>query len=196
MGVPKKFHGLCMKDFYTNDNKSLENIRDFLLEYTSNLDEQFKNCHGIFLYGSNGTGKTFTASMIVKEAYRRRYTAKRTTFVEYIQQYTKMWGAKDPEEKELLELDFYNYYKAVEFLVLEEIGKEVDSKIATPILEDLLRYREDKGYVTIICTNLKPSVIEDKYGASVSSIIKGNMTPIKLEGQDKREEEFKERVEE
>jgi hypothetical protein len=59
-----------------------------------------------------------------------------------------------------------------------------------------LRYREDKGYVTIICTNLKPSVIEDKYGASVSSIIKGNMTPIKLEGQDKREEEFKERVEE
>ena len=35
--------------------------------------------------------------------------------------------------------NLYQNYKNVEFLVLEEVGKEIDSKIAKPILEDLLR---------------------------------------------------------
>ena len=69
-------------------------------------------------------------------------------------------------------------------------GKEVDSKASAPILEDLLRYREDNGLVTVICTNLSPKDIENRYGVSVSSLLKGNMTPIKIEGVDKRKEYY------
>ena len=70
--------------------------------------------------------------------------------------------------------------------MLEEVGKEIDSKITKPILEDLLRYREEKGLVTIICTNLTIKDLEDLYGASIMSLIKGNMTPIKITGKDRR----------
>ena len=142
------------------------------------------------------THNTFLASMMVIEAYRCRYSARRVTFSEYISRYTSMWGAKTPEEKELLEDVFYNSYKAVEFLVLEEVGKELDTKLGAPVLEDLLRYREDNSLVTVICANLPPSEIKDRYGASVSSLLKGNMTPILIEGRDKRQEYYKDRTEE
>lgn len=195
MGVPKKFHELCIEDFCTFDDKDLAKVRDYVEDYLDRLPEAFSNNEGLFLYGSNGVGKTFIACMIVKEAYRRRYTSRRVTFVEYMSSYTRMWGAKTPDEKEYLEQEFYNNYKAVEFLVLEEIGKEIDSKVAAPILEDCLRYREDHGLVTVICTNLDLSEVKNRYGASVYSLLKGNMTPICIEGRDKRREFYSDRLE-
>ena len=196
MGVPKKMHDLCIEDFDTYDEEDLLTVRNFISEYLDNISDKFENNQGLFMYGSNGVGKTFLASMIVIEAYRCRYSARRVTFSEYISRYTSMWGAKTPEEKELLEDVFYNSYKAVEFLVLEEVGKELDTKLGAPVLEDLLRYREDNSLVTVICANLPPSEIKDRYGASVSSLLKGNMTPILIEGRDKRQEYYKDRTEE
>lgn len=140
MGVPKKYHTLSMEDFDTYNERDLIKVRDFIKDYISDVYRVFEDNQGLFLFGSNGVGKTFIACMIVKEAYRFRYSARRVTFVEYVSAYTKMWGAKSPDEKEYLEQEFYNKYKAVEFLVIEEIGKEVDSKITAPILEDCLRY--------------------------------------------------------
>ena len=130
------------------------------------------------------------ACIIAKEAYKRRYSTRRVTFVDYMSRYTLMWGAKSIEEKESAEYDLYNNYKAVEFLVLEEVGKEVDSKASAPILEDLLRYREDNGLVTIMCTNLSPKDIESRYGVSVFSLMRGTMTPVRIEGIDKRKEHY------
>ena len=78
--------------------------------------------------------------------------------------------------------------------IQEEVGKEVDSKASAPILEDLLRYREDNGLVTILCTNLSPKDLEKRYGVSVASLLKGNMTPIRIEGIDKRKEHYDKKV--
>lgn len=195
MGVPKRFHDMCIEDFLTYKQKDLVKVRDYIQDYLNRLPEVFDNNEGLFLYGSNGVGKTFIACMIVKEAYRRRYTSRRVTFVEYISAYTRMWGARTPDEKELLEQEFYNNYKAVEFLVIEEIGKEIDSKVAAPILEDCLRYREDHGLVTIICTNLDIQEMKERYGASSYSLMQGNMTPVLIEGKDKRREFYSDRLE-
>lgn len=126
------------------------------------------------------------SSIILKEAYRHRYTSRRSTFVEYVDKYTKVWNAKSADEKATLEDELYTYYKAVEFLVLEEVGKEIDSKVSAPILEDLLRYREDNGLVTIVCTNLNISLMTERYGESCISLLKGNTTPVMIECEDKR----------
>ena len=139
------------------------------------------------MYGSNGTGKTSIASIIIKEAYKHRYTAKRMTWVDYMTLYTRAWGCNNFELKMHTE-DVIKDIKDREFLVLEEIGKEQDNKLAMTLLEDLLRHREDKGFPTIICTNLAPKSVVERYGASIESLIKGNMTPIKLVGKDNRKE--------
>lgn len=191
IGIPKKFHEARIEDFNTYDNSDLEGVQDCIARYISYMNWQtLDKLGGLFLFGSNGVGKTLIACIVAKEAYKHRYSTRRVTFVDYMSKYTLVWSARSVEEKESAEDDLFNNYKAVEFLVLEEVGKEVDSKASAPILEDLLRYREDNGLVTVICTNLSPKDIENRYGISVSSLLKGNMTPIKIEGVDKRKEYY------
>lgn len=184
-GVPVKFFDTVIEDFKDYGNPSLVNVRNFVIKYLKNLPQMFDENKGIFLFGSNGVGKSMIASIIVKEAYVCRYTSKRATFTEYISEYTRIWDVPKNEKADV-ETNFYNNYKAVEFLALEEIGKEIDTKISMPILEDLLRYREDNRLVTIICTNLSPNELSERYGNSINSLIRGNMTPIKIFGNDKR----------
>ena len=194
IGIPKKFHNTTIEDFKTNRSEDLEEVQDCVARYISNMRfQELENLGGLCLFGSNGVGKTMLACIVAKEAYKHRYSTRRVTFVEYMSRYTLVWGARSIEEKESAEDDLYNNYKAVEFLVLEEVGKEVDSKASAPILEDLLRYREDNGLVTILCTNLSPKDLESRYGVSVSSLLKGNMTPIRIEGIDKRKEQYNKR---
>jgi DNA replication protein DnaC len=182
MGVPKALLDLSLEDLDLN-----EKILDYVQGYIDNIDNSFKYNKGLFLYGSNGTGKTSIASIIIKEAYKHRYTAKRMTWVDYMTLYTRAWGCNNFELKMHTE-DVIKDIKDREFLVLEEIGKEQDNKLAMTLLEDLLRHREDKGFPTIICTNLAPKSVVERYGASIESLIKGNMTPIKLVGKDNRKE--------
>ena len=192
IGIPPKFHSATLSDFETFGNSGLKKVKSFMIEYAQSLcDKELKDIGGIFLYGSNGVGKTMLSCLILKQAYICRYSARRATFVEYMTKYTSEWSARNTDEREAAEDALYSQYKAVEFLVLEEVGKEIDSKVAAPILEDLLRYREDKGFVTIMCSNLSPKAIKERYGESVYSLMQGNMTPIKIEGSDNRKEYFK-----
>jgi DNA replication protein DnaC len=192
IGVPEKFHSFSLGDFDANKLGALARIKDFVAGYIEDIDGNFSKNMGILFYGSNGTGKTTLASIVIREAYRLRYTARRVTFVEYIDRYAAGWG-KSAGEREVADDEFYTYYKSVEFLCLEEVGKEIDSKIAAPILEDCLRYREDRRLVTIACTNLSPGDLCDRYGQSVHSLLTGNMTPIQMDFMDKRQKAFGER---
>lgn len=193
IGIPKSFRGNTLKDFDVKGKSELKKVKGLVQAYIEDLDSNFENNKGLFLYGSNGVGKTMLSSIILKEAYRHRYTSRRSTFVEYVDKYTKVWNAKSAEEKTTLEDELYTYYKAVEFLVLEEVGKEIDSKVSAPILEDLLRYREDNGLVTIVCTNLNIFLMTERYGESCISLLKGNTTPVMIECEDKRATIFKKR---
>lgn len=193
IGIPKSFRSNTLKDFDVKGKSELKKVKGLVQAYIEDLDNNFENNKGLFLYGSNGVGKTMLSSIILKEAYRHRYTSRRSTFVEYVDKYTKVWNAKSAEEKATLEDELYTYYKAVEFLVLEEVGKEIDSKVSAPILEDLLRYREDNGLVTIVCTNLNIPLMTERYGESCISLLKGNTTPVMIECEDKRATIFKKR---
>ena len=193
IGIPKQFVDKDIEDFDTFDDEQFKAVKKFAIEYIANIPDNFENCRGLYLYGSNGTGKSFIASVIIKEAYRRRYSAYRVTFANYIGSYTRLWSSKDLAEKEELEADLYRY-KAAEFLALEEVGKEIESSVTAPILEDLIRYREDKGLPTIICTNLRMKNLQGQYGESVYSLLMGNTTPVKIEGKDQRLDYFNKRI--
>lgn len=190
MGVPRRFCDKTLKDYNTYNKQSLVSIKRFVNDYIINLENNMKEGRGICFIGSNGVGKSFLSCIILKEVYKHRYSCRRITFSSYITAYTESWGA-NKSEKDVIESELFEKYKGVEFLVLEEIGKEIDSKIAKPILEDLLRYREENGLVTVICTNLTPSTIKELYGASICSLINGNMTVIVIDSEDKRQEVFK-----
>ena len=177
-GVPSRLHDLYLEDLEVEDK-----IKQYVLCYTEHLDKVYKEGKGIYFFGNNGVGKTTLACMILKECYTYRYTCKRITFMDYVSLYTRAWG--DSEAKQEVE-DAINKIKSREFLCIEEIGKENDTKVAVNVLEDLLRYREDNSLPTIICTNLSPKAIKERYGNSIYSLLKGNCVPIKVTGEDKR----------
>lgn len=191
MGVPKRFVDKTIKDFNTYGKKSLKLTKEFVKEYIENIDDNIADSKGICFIGSNGVGKSYLSCIILKEAYRHRYSCRRVTFSSYISAYTESWGA-GKSERDAIEQDLLDKYKGVEFLVLEEIGKEIDSKIAKPILEDLLRYREEHGLVTLMCTNMTPELIKEMYGTSITSLINGNMTVVFIDSEDRRGEVFDE----
>lgn len=193
MGVPRTYCELTLADYNDYGNEKLQQVKDFVRDYVVNIHENLQCNKGIFFYGSNGVGKSMLSCIILREAYLNRYSCKRVTFSEYINEYTRVWNARTVAEKEDLEEVFYQYFKSVELLVLEEVGKELDTKLSATVLEDLLRYREEKGLATIICTNVAPKEIVEKYGASIGSLIKGNFTPINIVGTDNRMNKFKER---
>lgn len=193
IGIPKTFINKSLEDFVTRGSSALSDVKKLVKSYIDSIDDNFENNKGLFMYGSNGVGKTMLSCIILKEAYRHRYTSRRTTFVEYINKYTRVWDAKNSDERDIFEDELYTYYKSAEFLVLEEVGKEIDSKVAAPILEDLLRYREDHGLVTIICTNLNIKLMTERYGESCISLLRGNTTPVMIECSDKRVQAFKRR---
>ena len=193
IGIPKSFIDTTIEDFIAKSDE-LKEVKSLVQQYIKDIDFNFDNNKGLFLCGSNGVGKTMLSCIILKEAYKHRYTSRRTTFVEYIDKYTRVWSSKNSEEKETFEDELYTYYKSVEFLVLEELGKEIDSKVAAPILEDLLRYREDKGLVTILCTNLNTETLSERYGESCMSLLKGNTIPVTIQSKDVRNSAFKKRI--
>ena len=193
-GIPKHLIEVSVNDLDDFGSEERRKFVDFMTNYLNNINSVFQNNQGLFLFGSNGVGKSFCSCLIVKMAYAYRYTSRRCTFMEYITEYTRLWNIKNADEKEQAEGMFYHKYKAVEFLVLEEIGKELDTKLSPTVLEDLLRYREERGLVTSICTNLEPKDVIERYGNSVGSLIKGNFTPIRIVGSDKRTQSYAERV--
>lgn len=187
MGVPKKFCDKTLDDF--KEYKGVVEAKRFVKNYIDNLEENLDRGRGIFFCGSNGVGKSFLSCLILKEAYRHRYSCRRVTFSVYVKAYTESWGA-NKSERDVLEQDLLDKYKGVEFLVLEEVGKEIDSKVVKPILEDLLRYREEQGLATVICCNIELHVFREYYGNSIASLVKGNQTTIKITADDRRFEVF------
>lgn len=175
-GIPVSYVGYTLKDFKASTEKF-----NFYRTYLENLHSMYKDRVCIFQTGANGTGKTLLASLVVKEGYRLRYNTYMTTLASYISLLFK--ANKSFEEEKLL-----RYIKNCDFLVLDEVGKEnfTSTKSNINVLEELLRTATQTGQVIIINTNLVLKDFEELYGASITSLIKGDFTILKFKGEDYR----------
>ena len=72
MGVPRRFASMTLDDFKVDGSEDLRKVKNFVGDFITDLDYNIRMNQGIFFYGSNGVGKSMLASLILKEAYRRR----------------------------------------------------------------------------------------------------------------------------
>jgi len=153
----------------------------------TNIDLMFDDCVNLMFYGKNGSGKTYCASLIVKEAYVQRYTSLIITF----QSLLDIQFKKDADEKQ----ELTNLYQNAEFLVIDEVGKETQAKSGynLTMFEEILRVRDTKGFPTIICNNMDLDTMYSKYGNSVASLIKGNFVKLEFKDGDHRYKTTQER---
>lgn len=180
IGIPSEFIPKTLNDFKVFGDPA---FKDLVSDYMSTIDQNFVENVGLFISGSNGQGKTFATSLILKEAYRHRYSCRRATLQHYINFYHKTWSRDDTGEYQ----DYFERnFMLPEFMVIDEVGKETETKYSNSIFEDLLRVREEKELPTILCTNYSATDFQNRYDSSITSLVRGNTIPIKAVGKDNR----------
>lgn len=173
-----------------HDYEGPQAIVDGIKKYTDNIAEFSRQGMGLYLSGDIGTGKTMLANLVMKWLVHQGYTCFATTFAQMIEMYTAGWTDKD--EKAWFQRKFLNS----QFLLLDDIGKERDTKIALneTTFDAVLRQRVSNGRPTFITTNLTAGDLQDGYGASILSLIKEQSLEEIVAGQDYRPKANERRV--
>lgn len=178
-GVPKEFFKADLDEYPIDADK-----KEIFQRYIDNIAEMVDDQVNLTLYGSNGSGKTYLTSILVKEAYRRRYTSFRVTLETFIQLHFK----QEDHLKEKLQKIY-----SCEILVIDEVGKETIMKNDFNIVkfEELLRQRDTDGLVTILCMNLPlegANGFYKQYGNSIKDLTEGNSLKIEFVGDSNRKQ--------
>lgn len=183
-GIPSEFWLTKLDDLVLHDD-----IESAVKSYIFDLPANYVVGQGLFLLGSNGTGKSHIASIILQIAYKKRFTIRYTTLNSLVPLGVKSGYSEDAEEM------YYEFLKA-DFLVIDEIGKEQEGekRANVTILEEVLRYRNMKELPTILITNLQIEDFSERYGKSIISLIMQRFMDITISGEDFRKKQYKSKL--
>ena len=181
-GIHKKWQDKTAKDF-TNDLESLEIVR----KYLGNVWSHYKKGVGIYLYGSNGVGKTLLLNIVFKELIRLKFSARIISMSELITKFTSGWHNEETR------MSLERTLKEVQFLGIEEIGKEYKNKqtkestsVGLHVLDTIIRHRINESKPIWITSNVHPDQIAEMYSEDIASMLREVAIPLKVLGKDYR----------
>lgn len=152
-----------------------------LYDYLNNYHAMLSNGLGMMLSGDPGVGKTLIVMLGGKELVKLGCSVYATTMAEMIEQFTAGW--KDNEEKDIFEKKVVKS----KILVLDDIGKEFQSKLTHPTLDYVLRQRVMNARPTLITTNIHPANFGHRYGTAILSLLSERSLSYHVEGADFRQ---------
>lgn len=148
---------------------------------------------GLFLWGPFGHGKTGAAAVIIMELRRRGYTGLFVEASEYVDKVMQ-------RETFDFETSWSERARDVDVLVLDDLGTEHHDAAGAieRMMEGLLRYRLQRGRVTILTSNISPMKLgphteEDRrvdgpYRGKFVEVIREALFPIEVRGRSLRED--------
>lgn len=176
-GIGVKYQRLDWSDF-AGDESALDQISDYILKH----DQMLRRGMGLLLSGPLGTGKTFLATMVLKELIKRGYNCWATTFANTIEAFTATWG--NQEEKQW----FAKRFMYSQVLLLDDLGRDLrtGNNLPQSTFDSILRTRVQEGRTTLITTNMSMRELETGYGSAVLSLLKEVSLRIEFGGTDFR----------
>lgn len=176
MNIGRRYWPAQMSDFEESEFKSL------MRKYAGDLERQFHEGWGLFIYGANGVGKTHASCALLKEIASQGYStycilsdALKAAYID---------GARFDSDNTIIQR-----VESVDFLLLEDLGKEYNgngSGFAELCFENLLRKRCRELLPTMITTNLSPIAFKERYKQSAASLAMECMVAVELRGSDRR----------
>lgn len=164
--------------------KMTEGQRIASREYVRSFKKNISEGKGLFLYGPNGSGKTYLAAALLKYAWSNwRVTGYLVTAGELKQSWISDVFAHDGSEEHMNQRA-----ASTRLLVIDDLGKEhrSNSGFSENQLGVILRNRSKAMKTTILTTNLMPSKFKDIYGMSTAKLMAECMIPIFMDGVDMR----------
>lgn len=165
-----------------DDYEGDESIRIMCDKYLARHQAYVGKGIGLLFYGEVGTGKTFGATMLLKDLIKIGYSCYSTTFASMIEMFTAGWKSKDDQR--------YFQEKIVfsDVLLLDDLGRELrtKNKLSESTFDDVLRRRVQDGRPTFITTNMSLVEMQEGYGAAVLSLLSEKSVTHKVVGDDYR----------
>lgn len=157
-------------------SKLKKEYRDIYLGVTNFADKAMtgNGGTGLYLYGINGGGKTWVGTAVLN-AMLDRYPGVKKRAYDVIDDYCEHWRIP-------------NLYRTVPVMFIDEFGKELAvKKNAGSIMERILKWRFEHGAITIMASNMSDLKLQEKYGETVVSLIKGRCKGIQFPDIDLRQ---------
>lgn len=170
------------------DDKKLDgklSIREYMLEVKKSLEDYADNFEdetkSLLFYGDVGTGKSFMAVSLAKRLIEKLVNVTYVASYEMCQVMNQAIFKSDDESIAKKDM-YYN----TDFLIIDDLGTEIDSQVSTKSILDLINYRLSKNLKTLITSNLNIDAMKDKYGERFSSRILSNYYIYSFRGSDLR----------
>lgn len=150
-------------DYYVDpeDRKHMTEIYNNCIQYAMNFNKNSKN---LIMMGETGLGKTHLsfaiASYVVEQGFASLHFASTELFRKLNDEF---FGKGKPG------VDTFELIKTADLFILDDLGSEIDSKIVTPMLYNIIEIRLNLNKPTIISTNLSFIDIENRYNEKIAS---------------------------
>ena len=176
MNLPEEF-------WRSRVDQAPEAVRPAVARYLKKVDEMSQNGIGLFITGGRGVGKTAIASMVLKEARSRGFTAY----------FSSLWELREMIRSRVMwddDTSMIGRCQEVDFLVLDGLrGEDAQERwFGLKEIEELVRYRGNKRLVTLITTRFS---FQDMAGGSFRSLLEaaqGHLVQFPVEGPNRHEE--------
>lgn len=178
MNIGERFWGASLEGLTEQQAKALG-------DYPEKLHAAISRGLGLFLWGPNGTGKSYITAALCKHVWRMwRVTSYCVTAAEL----KEAWINDVPASVQSTETMTERAEQA-RFFVIDDLGKEhrAASGFAENKFGALLRHRARTRRTTVITSNLNPKEFVEIYGTSVGALAKECMWPVQLKSEDMRD---------
>lgn len=136
----------------------------------------------MLFFGGTGLGKTHLSVSVAKKVIERGYYCVYTTsdklFSELREERFRSADDRSPSKTEK--------YGECEFLVIDDLGTELNGRDIVPFLYSLLNQRINSGASTLISTNLSHTELLSVYDERIVSRLFGEFLPFRFTGKDVR----------
>jgi DNA replication protein DnaC len=158
--VPTAYWLLSMAEF-----SGQPRLKEVTTKYIANIKQCYANGTSLCFSGNQGTGKTMSATCIIRAALKNGFTAHYTTAMDMFSELTDYKNAYEIKNK----------LKTVHFLVIDELDSRFFisdnvKELFSGLYESIFRHRAQNLMPTIICTNETDNLLNVFFGQAKQSI--------------------------
>ena len=170
---------------WTGKTLSPRENMELIVEICKGYAAQFETfgISNLFLSGGPGLGKTFLSACIAKDVSAQGYSVVYDTAVQILGQFEAQKFSRDPQGAARQDV---KRYLNCDLLIVDDLGSELTTPFIQSALYTLLNHRLDKGYHTVISSNLSLEEIRTRYTPPIYSRIAGRYQELCFYGEDIR----------